>query len=798
MSGLAARRRIRIRVQGTVQGVGFRPFVYRLAHEQGLAGHVLNDRSGVEIEVEGAPHEVAGLLTRITAEAPPLAVIDRISTTELVPAGLSGFGISDSVHDAAGEADVVVAPDTATCVDCLAELLDRRDRRYRYPFINCTNCGPRLTIITGAPYDREQTTMRRFVMCAACAAEYGDPRDRRFHAQPNACPECGPHASLLAPDRTPWVAGATAASGLHGNPVAAAARLLGEGAIVAVKGLGGYHLAVLASDDRAVARLRSRKHREHKPFALVVSNVRVAATLVALSDPARALLMSTARPIVLAPRLKGARVAASVAPGSPELGVMLSHTPLHHLLLHDVAAVTGDPAILVMTSANLSDEPMAYEDDEAFSQLGDVADAFLTHNRPIRHRVDDSVARFGAGGVRMLRRSRGYVPAPLTLPVPARAAVLACGAELKSTFCLARGPRAWLSHHLGDLGQYAARASYADAVGQYEQLLGVRPQLVVHDLHPSYASTAYAMTYEGVQRLAVQHHHAHLAACLAEYGYGPETVAVGAIFDGSGYGSDGTVWGGEVLVGGLLGFERIASLLPIRLPGGEAAIREPWRVALAWLTAALGDSAGDGRAVAGVPAMPPALLNAVDPRHWRAVAQVARDPSLSPVTSSVGRLFDAVAALCGLAPRVSYEGQAAMELTVAAAWHRPRAYEIAILETGPTGVAQAPHFSMDPRQLITQVSEDFALGIPVGEIAAGFHVALARMTAKLCAHAASESGTDLVVLSGGVFQNPLLLELCAAAVTSTGLRVLIPSVVPANDGGISYGQAAIAAARPIA
>jgi hydrogenase maturation protein HypF len=806
----AEERRIRIRVQGTVQGVGFRPFVYRLAHAEALTGHVRNDRDGVDIEVEGTPSALARLLARIRTEAPPLAQIDHLAVTELVPLGARGFGILASPAEGEGaalELDTQVTPDAATCDDCRAELLDPGNRRYRYPFVNCTNCGPRLTIVDGIPYDRAQTTMASFTMCRACAAEYGDPFDRRFHAQPNACPLCGPQARLLASDGSAWDRREPSDARIGEDPVAAVAWLLAGGGVVAIKGLGGYHLAALAADEQAVATLRARKHREHKPFALMVASLETASTLVRLGAAERALLSAPAAPILLAPQMPLAPVADAVAPGHPELGVMLAHTPLHHLLLHDLHRLTGEPAVLVMTSGNRTGEPIAFDDADAVHRLGSIADAFLTHDRVICRRVDDSVVRRVAGGVRMLRRSRGYAPGALSLPVAADRDILACGAQLKSTFCLARGHRAWPSQHLGDLDDYAARVAYQVEIGQLEALLGVQPQLVAHDLHPDYASTAYALAREGVQRLGVQHHHAHLAACLAEQGADPDTVAVGAIFDGSGYGADGTVWGGEVLVGGLTGYARVGSLFPVRLPGGEAAIREPWRMALAWLAAAeaaetpsgaltdagvSGGSGGCGTLV--VPAVPRALRRAVAADRWQAVAQVAGHPLVSPFTSSVGRLFDAVAALCGIAPRVSYEGQAAVELTAAATGRRPRDYEIAIIEPTPARAGDGPRFIIDPRELIRRVSADSDGGTPVGEIAAGFHAALARVTARVCGLAATEAGTGTVVLGGGVFQNPLLLEQTTVAITDAGLAVLIPSRLPANDGGISFGQTAIAAA----
>ena len=786
--------RVRVRVQGIVQGVGFRPFVYRLAQEEGLAGYVLNDERGVVLEAEGPRPALERLIERMRSEAPPLAVIDHLAASPVEPVGGHGFEIRESARGA--DIDTVIAPDTATCEDCLRELFEPDDRRYRYPFVNCTNCGPRLTIVEGVPYDRALTTMSTFTMCARCEAEYRDPANRRFHAQPNACPDCGPRARLLdGAGRELTDAGAC-------DPVDAAAAALVAGAILAVKGIGGYHLAADATAESAVAALRARKHRERKPFALMVAGLEVAAGLVELGEQERALAVSAARPIVLCVRREPSPVAASVAPGAPELGLMLPYTPLHHLLLADFTARAGRPAILVMTSGNRSDEPIAYEDDDALGRLAGIADAFLVHDRPIRSRVDDSVARAAgplassASGPRRLtlRRSRGYVPAPIALPVPASRPLLAVGAELKSTFCLARGGRAWVSHHIGDLEHYAALVAFRDGVGHYERLFDVWPELVAHDLHPGYASTAYAQERAGVELVGVQHHHAHLAACLAEHGRGPEVRAVGAIYDGTGYGTDGTVWGGEVLIGGLTGFERVAALRPVRMPGGEAAIRQPWRMACAWLAEALHPGASTGLP-ADPPPLPATLAGAVSERDWGLVAQVGRDPRLSPLTTSMGRLFDAVAALCGIAPEAVYEGQAAVELMAAAAGARPRAYELAVLEAATCGTpVPAVRWTLDPRALIAAVAADLAAGVAVAEVAAGFHAAVARATGRVCALAAGAGGLDTVVLSGGVFQNQLLLGAACDRLTAAGLAVLVPEQLPANDGGIAFGQAAVAAA----
>ena len=751
--GGAAPRRVGARVDGVVQGVGFRPHVFRLAEEHRLAGFVGNDVHGVFLEAEGPPEAVNRFLEQLAVRAPRLARVERVSVRELTPAGEQEFAIVAS--DPAGAADAQVCADSATCEACLAELQDPADRRHRYPFITCTHCGPRFTIVRDVPYDRPLTTMADFVMCAACQAEYDDPRDRRFHAQPNACPDCGPQARLLGAD----VPGAA-------DAVAGAAALLRKGAILAVKGLGGYHLACRADDERAVATLRARKRREDKPFALMVADLAAARALVALGPDEERLLTGPARPIVLAARRPGARVAAAVAPGCRELGVMLAYTPLHHLLLADA----GGP--LVMTSGNVSDEPIAYDDADAATRLAPIADAWLVHDRPIHVRTDDSVLRVAAGGARMLRRSRGLVPDSLPLP-GAGVPLLACGAELKSTFCVARDGRAWVGHHIGDLQDAATLQSFTEGVEHFERLFAVRPQVVVHDLHPDYRSTAYTLARDRVATLAVQHHHAHLAACLAEHGV--EGRAVGAIYDGSGFGSDGTVWGGELLVGDTHSFTRAGHLHGVALPGGDRAVAEPWRMACAWLVAA-----GGGE----TPAIPPALAGAVQAHRWAAVAHMARTGFAAPTTTSLGRLFDAVAALCGVRATVRYEGQAAIELEAVAADGEHPAYAL------PVG----DDLVLDARPVILAVAADVAAGVPVAAVAARFHAAVAEATASGCAAAAQRSGTDVVVLSGGVFQNRRLLEDTRARLIGLGLRVLIPERLPCNDGGISYGQAAIAAA----
>ncbi len=727
--------RARGRVEGVVQGVGFRPHAYRLALELALAGFVGNDERGVVVEVEGSAGAVEAFRVRLGAEAPPLAVVERVEWTAVPVVGEGRFAIVESTRGS--EAAAPVAADAATCAACLEEVFDPADRRYRYPFANCTDCGPRFTIVQGVPYDRRRTTMAGFEMCDACRAEYEDPLDRRYHAQPNACPLCGPRARVVGVEA--------------GDAVAWAAQALRDGAIVAVKGLGGYHLACRADDEAACSALRARKHREDKPFAVMVRDVAAARALVELSDAAP-LLEDRSRPIVVARRRAGAAVAPSVAPRSADLGVMLPYTPLHHLLLADA----GCP--LVMTSGNVSDEPIAYRDEDALERLGAIADHFLVHDRPIQTRVDDSVVR----GAITIRRSRGIVPS--ALPIVAAPPLLAVGAEQKSTFCVAKGSRAWLGQHIGDLENYETLQSFIEGIAHFEALFEVRPQVVVHDLHPEYLSTKHAVELVGVALVGVQHHHAHLAAVLAEHGV--TEPAVGAIYDGTGFGTDGTVWGGELLVGDLRSCSRAGHLWPVRLPGGAAAVREPWRMALAWLAEAEAQP-------------PPALVDAAGGR-WDAVASVARNAAVSPVTTSMGRLFDAAAAICGLRTHCTYEGQAAIELEAVADGEAADPYPLPVDE----------ELVLDARPVIAALARDARAGARTGEMAARFHAAVAAATAE----AVLRTQVPVAVLSGGVFQNRMLLAAVRGRLGDAGLRVLVGERVPPNDGGIAYGQAAVAAA----
>jgi hydrogenase maturation protein HypF len=756
---MSQRVRTAVRVEGIVQGVGFRPFVYSLATSLGLGGLVGNDSRGVFAEVEGPPAAVAAFLESLARDAPPLARIERITTSAMSPDGTASFTIAAS--QAGVERRTLVSADTATCADCLAELADPGDRRFGYPFINCTNCGPRFTIVRDVPYDRPLTTMAGFAMCERCAAEYHDPADRRFHAQPTCCPVCGPRLSLL--DR--------AGGELPGPPLEAVADLLRRGQVVAVKGLGGYHLAADASSEPAAAALRARKHREDKPFAVMVADLAAAARLCEVDETAAGLLAGSRRPIVLLPRRAGAGgIAAAVAPGNRQLGLMLPYTPLHHLLMARFARP------MVLTSGNVSDEPIVYRDGEAAERLGAIADAYLTHDRPIQIRADDSVTRAVRGREMVLRRSRGYAPEPLDLASAPARPVLACGAELKSTFCLARGNHAFVSQHIGDLENAETLRSFTEGIEHFRRLFDVTPEVVAHDLHPEYLSTKYALELAeraGLDLVGVQHHHAHIASCLADNrARGP---VIGVAFDGTGYGTDATLWGGEFLVADLAGFERAGHLVPVPLPGGAAAIRQPWRMAAVYLGAAFPGGPPDRLAVAE--------RNA---RLWPGVLAMARRGVNAPMTSSAGRLFDAVAALLGVRDEINYEGQAAVELEQLADPAEPGGYRAAITGAGPFLAAGA--------DLVRAAAEDLAAGTAPAVIAGRFHNGVAALICDGCLLLRERHGLSAVALSGGVFQNLLLLETVVAQLETAGFEVLTHSRVPCNDGGISLGQAVVAAA----
>jgi len=750
---------MRVTFRGRVQGVGFRPAVFRVARSMGLAGFVRNTPSGVTAELEGPAGIVAAFMDRFSANRPPQARIDGSETEWMEPAGDGHFVIETS----SGAEDLLIGipPDLATCADCLRELRDPADRRHRYPFINCTCCGPRFSIVTALPYDRERTSMSSFRMCDRCAAEYRDPGDRRFDAQPDACPDCGP--SL-------WLIDAASHRIDAEDPVAEAAARLRRGAVIALKSLGGYHLACRADDDGAVARLRDRKHRPHKSLAVMFASMEELARHVVATPGEAAELASSAASVVVLPKRAGSTLSGLLSPDTPDLGVFLPYTPLHHLLLELVSP-------LVMTSGNLSEEPIAKDEIELGRLLGSVADAALVHDRPIVRRCDDSVLRMVDGQRLFLRRSRGWVPGSVPLPV-AGPAVLACGAELKNTFCITRGDQAFISQHIGDLVEHPAYPFFEEAVADWLELLRVTPEWVAHDLHPDYLSTRFARRFDAGRRVAVQHHHAHIAACMAEYGCRERVI--GVALDGAGLGTDGTVWGGEFLVADLCDFERWAHLKTYRLPGGDEAVRHPDRMAFSVLVAEMGEDGAEEAARRLLPAL-------ADP-HRRVLADMVARGVRSPLTSSAGRLFDAVSALLGLCPEVSYEGQAAIRLQ-SAARHDVRDGYVFELDR-----ATRP-WVFSPSRMFRELLDDVRSGVDIGTISARFHRGVASGAAAVCGAIREETGLCDVMLSGGVFQNQLLLAWLTESLKSAGFRVHSHRVVPPNDGGISLGQAAITLAR---
>jgi hydrogenase maturation protein HypF len=789
--------RLCVEIHGAVQGVGFRPFVYRLAMELDLAGWVINDTRGVFIEVEGPRERLERFLARLPNERPPRSVIHTLDATWRPAAGYAAFEIRHS--DRHGAKTALILPDIATCPACLAEVLDPADRRYGYPFTNCTNCGPRLTIIQALPYDRPNTTMRRFTLCPSCQAEYDSPRDRRFHAQPNACPDCGPQLELWElseeqnqPTRRqadreavtpiPSLPPRLRVSARADQALLAAAAALRAGAIVAVKGLGGFHLMVDARNTAAIARLRVRKPREEKPFALMARDLEQAQGLCEIPAEAAALLTAPEAPIVLMRRRPDASIAENVAPGNPYLGMMLPYTPLHHLLL----GALDFP--VVATSGNLTDEPICTDEQEAIGRLGYIADCFLIHNRPIERHVDDSVAMVMLGESRLLRRARGYAPLPVLLKreVPC---ILAVGAHLKNTIALSIGRQVFISQHIGDLETPQAITAFERVVADFLRLYEARPAAVSHDLHSDYASTQFAVrcAQPGIgdvrqpigdcKLIPVQHHHAHLAACLAENDVAEP--ALGVTWDGTGYGTDGTIWGGEFLLGDAADFTRVAHLRPFRLPGGEAAVKAPGRVALALLWDVVGPAAFEQDDLPAVRTFAPAVR--------QVLAHMLQRDLNAPVTSSAGRLFDGIAALIGLCQHVSFEGQAAMNLEWIADTTVWDAYPIDLLTKTGSGEAAV----LDWRPLVAAVLDDLRRAVEHGVIAARFHNALIEAIATVAAYV----GAPRVALAGGCFLNRLLVERAAQRLAARGFEVLLHRQVPPGDGGISLGQVAVAAAR---
>jgi hydrogenase maturation protein HypF len=761
--------RQRITVTGAVQGVGFRPFAFRLAHELGLAGFVGNDAGGAFAEVEGPETAVAQFTDRLAREAPPLARIATVSAQPVAIRGERAFTIADSV--ASPGARTLVPPDTATCAACLAEVQDPTDRRHRHPFANCTDCGPRFTIIRDLPYDRPATTMAAFALCPACAAEYTDPGDRRHHAQPIACPQCGPQL---------WFAPAgTSAPTTRGTEAALAAthRAWSAGQVVAVKGIGGYHLTCDAGRDAAVLALRERKGRVDKPFAVMVRDLAHARALVTLDAAQEAALASPAAPIVLAQRRGAAAVSPHVAPGNPDLGVMLAPSALHRLLLSAVPGAGVDPpAVIVATSGNRSSEPICIDDAQAADRLGDIADAFLAHDRPIHVACDDSVIRVSGGHEQPIRRSRGYAPLPVALPV-AVAPTLAVGGELKSTFCLAADRDGWLSQHIGDVENLETLEALERSVSAFTAMYRIAPEIVAVDRHPGYQSRRWGIEHAGAARIVeVQHHHAHVAALMAEHGRDGTAPMVGIVFDGTGFGEavggGPAIWGGEILVADYAGFRRAGHLAELPLPGGDGAVRNPCRLALAYL-AACGVELDAGLAP----------VRAATTNERSVIArQVATGAGVVPATS-MGRLFDVVAAVLGVRQRETFEAQAAIEL---------QALAQTASDPAPLAFAVSGAGVIDPAPLLHELVRGLAAGADRASLALGFHRAVAQAAAAVAARAAQEAGVRTAGLTGGVFQNTLLSALCAAQLRDRGLEVLEHRTVPPNDGGLALGQAIIA------
>jgi len=762
----AAVIRRRIRVRGIVQGVGFRPFVYNLAHELGLAGYVLNSSAGVTIEIEGSESRVSEFVSRLRKRPPPLAQIEDFAVTALDPAGESGFVIRHSEAEA-GEF-VLVSPDVATCDDCWRDFGDPQNRRYGYPFTNCTNCGPRYTIIQDIPYDRPYTTMSQFRMCSRCQAEYDDPSNRRFHAQPNACPECGPGLALVVsggefPQASNYESRGAMAI-LH-----RVRDLIREGKIVAVKGLGGFLLACDAENAEAMHTLRVRKRRSDKPFALMARDIASVESFCLVTLEEREALLSAKRPIVILRRREDCAIPPEVAPGNHSIGVMLPYTPLHYLLFSDSPDQPSQFRALVMTSGNLSEEPIMTSNAQAWERLRDVADWFVFHNRDIYMRADDSVARVFEQRLRVLRRARGYVPHAIDLGVELRE-ILAVGAELKNTFCLTKGRYAILSQHIGDMENYETLEFFEQTLGNLKKLFRVEPLAVAHDLHPQYMSTIYAQRMGLEPRIAVQHHHAHIAACMAENHLAGRVI--GVAFDGTGYGTDGKIWGGEFLIADFTGFERRGHLRYVPLPGGDAAIRQPWRMALSYLR----DTFGDAKDLGLLHDIPQAKLAVIE-------SMLARKLNCID-TSSCGRLFDAVSSIVGLRHEVTFEGQAAIELEMAADARIERTYPFAL--TGETPL------QLDVRPMIEEIVRDVSRRAPVSEIAATFHNTVAAAIVAVCGKIRESENLTRVCLSGGTFQNIFLLQRALAGLRAGGFEVFLHAQVPPNDGGIALGQAVIA------
>lgn len=767
-------QRQRITVCGVVQGVGFRPYVYGVATRLGLTGFVGNSSAGVFIEVEGSAEAVTAFQRELRERPPPLAYIDALAVVDIDPVGSRSFEIVESQDERA--ASTLISPDMCICDDCLRELVDPQDRRFRYPFINCTNCGPRFTITRDVPYDRPHTTMAAFPMCPACQAEYDNPLDRRFHAQPNACPVCGPQVWLQD------TAGARLADG--DAAIIHAQRLLASGQIVAVKGIGGFHLACDAISDEALCTLRQRKGRVDKPFAIMARDLDVVRRYADVSPEEAAILTSRQRPILLLRERADSTLSDLIAPGNPYIGIMLPYSPLHYLLIGDTP--------LVMTSGNFSGEPIVTDNTDALKRLTPLADAFLLHNRDIYVPCDDSVLRVFRGAELPIRRSRGYAPFPVRLPFDAPT-VLAVGGELKNTFCLTSGRYAFMSQHIGDMENLETLDALSHAVAHMKAVFRATPTVLACDLHPRYLATRWAehtAARDGVTLVHVQHHHAHIAAVMAEHGLDGSQPIIGVSLDGTGYGTDGTIWGGEVLIADYRGYCRAAYVRPVPMPGGDSAVKHPARLALMHLWAA--DVEWDSRL---------APVAATSDAERRVIRRQLEGGINTVLTSSMGRLFDAVAALVGLRQSVTYEAQAAIELEAQANPNVSEAYEFAInpapFVPDPTwplpSIVLPEALIIDPGPVITQITRDVLDGVPLSVIAARFHNAVAEVVTQIAVRLREQTGIGMVGLSGGVYQNVRLLDLTLDRLRAADFEVITHRQVPPNDGGLALGQAMIAA-----
>ncbi len=750
----------KIYIEGIVQGVGFRPFIFKLANEFNLKGYIYNDTNGVYIEVEGEESAIDEFIKSIPEKAPPLALVEKILTEPCEVKGYTEFFIEKS--KGGEEKFVLISPDVSTCEDCLRELFDPKDRRFRYPFINCTNCGPRFTIIIDVPYDRAKTTMSVFKMCDKCESEYHDPSNRRFHAQPNACPVCGPSLKLLDSEFNEIKCF---------DAIKETSKILKDGFIVAIKGLGGYHLACDALNNQAVAELRKRKMRIEKPFAIMIPSIEWLDKICVYSEEELKLLTSIQRPIVLIRKKENCPIADEVAPRNAYLGVMLPYTPLHHLLMKEVNIP------LVMTSGNLTEEPIAYKDDDAFERLRNIADFFLIHNREIHIRCDDSVSIVINKKPTMIRRSRGYVPYPVKIPFETKKHILAVGGHLKNTFCFLKGRYAFLSHHIGDLENWATLKSLIEGIEHFKKLFDLNPEIIAYDMHPEYLSTKYALDLDISVKIPVQHHHAHVVSCMTENNLSEPVI--GVAFDGTGFGTDGKIWGGEFLIAEPSKFERFAHFEYVPLPSGEAGIKEPWRMAVSYLYSTFKDDFLNLE----IPLVKKLIQN--ESNKLKILLKMIEKGINSPLTSAVGRLFDAVSAICDVRLKVNYEAQAAMEFQMLADESEVDSYNFEIIDDKKPWVITF-------KSGIKEIVEDILKGVSVQKISGKFHNTIADIICRISEKVREETKINKVVLSGGVFQNSLLTEKTILKLTKAGFQVYTHSKVPPNDGGISLGQAVVA------